>query len=260
MQLYRTTDGVRWRVEAGNLADEMIDKLWDSNGGAFFQAAPDVDDLLLRIKDTYDGAVPSGNSLAATALTALAASGLDRYAPYAADTYRAYATLLQRQPRALTEMVRGLVAYHEAALPLSAQVKSQPIALPTTAGLVSVSPRLTGAPGQQRRLLVDLTVKPSWHVNANPASLEFLIPTEVVASSDDGAVSLDIEYPRGREIDAGLGSPIRIYEGTVTLPATIGPDAAVPTKITVRAQACNDTGRCLPPAEIESPIAGANKP
>jgi uncharacterized protein YyaL (SSP411 family) len=255
MQLHSATSDPRWRAEASNLADAMIENLWDANGGGFFQARPEMEDLLVRLKDTYDGAIPSGNSLAVTALTTLAASGLDQHAGYAADTLRAYPNTIERQPRALTEMVRGVVAYHEAALPLTAQVNDQPLELPTTAGLVKVSSRLTRK-GGERELLTTLATETGWHVNANPASMNFLIPTEITVSADSAPVSLDITYPPGRESDTGLGQPIRIYRGSITISAKLGSLSPIPSRVTVRAQACNDAGRCLPPADIDAPVIG----
>jgi uncharacterized protein YyaL (SSP411 family) len=55
------------------LADAMIARFHDRTHGGFWQSAADTGNLILRVKDDYDGAEPSGNSIAALALLRLAA-------------------------------------------------------------------------------------------------------------------------------------------------------------------------------------------
>ena len=55
------------------LAEAMIAKFYDPENGGFWQSAADAKDLILRVKDDYDGAEPSGNSVATLALLKLAA-------------------------------------------------------------------------------------------------------------------------------------------------------------------------------------------
>src|SRR5690606_25599581 len=57
---------------AKELADEMIAKFHDPDGG-FFDTPNDAEELLVRPKDVQDNATPSGNSLACEALVKLAA-------------------------------------------------------------------------------------------------------------------------------------------------------------------------------------------
>jgi uncharacterized protein YyaL (SSP411 family) len=42
----------------------MLDLFWDNDTGGFFLTAVDTDALLVRQKEIYDGAIPSGNSIA----------------------------------------------------------------------------------------------------------------------------------------------------------------------------------------------------
>src|SRR5947207_4572981 len=57
---------------AANLAKRDLQPFEDTEQGGFFSTAPGAGDLLLRIKDDYDGAEPSGNSVAADVLLRLA--------------------------------------------------------------------------------------------------------------------------------------------------------------------------------------------
>lgn len=52
-------------------AEQMLDFFEDEHGG-FFLTAHDAERLISRPKETYDGAIPSGNSVAAMVLEALA--------------------------------------------------------------------------------------------------------------------------------------------------------------------------------------------
>jgi uncharacterized protein len=55
------------------LAEAMLAKFYDAENGGFWQSAAEAKDLILRVKDDYDGAEPSGNSVATLALLKLAA-------------------------------------------------------------------------------------------------------------------------------------------------------------------------------------------
>jgi hypothetical protein len=72
VDLYEATFDVRWLNEADRLANDMIDAFWDSTGGGFYFTRAGQDDVLMRTKPTYDGAEPSGNSMAAWALLRIA--------------------------------------------------------------------------------------------------------------------------------------------------------------------------------------------
>lgn len=65
LDLYEATFEVRWLEESLRLTHEMIRLFWDESAGGFFYTASDAETLIARTKDYYDGAVPSGNSVAA---------------------------------------------------------------------------------------------------------------------------------------------------------------------------------------------------
>jgi len=56
------------------LAEAMIARFYDAENGGFWQSIAEAKDLILRVKDDYDGAEPSGNSVATLALLKLAAA------------------------------------------------------------------------------------------------------------------------------------------------------------------------------------------
>jgi uncharacterized protein YyaL (SSP411 family) len=55
------------------LAESMTARFHDAKDGGFWQSTDDAKDLILRVKDDYDGAEPSGNAVATLALYKLAA-------------------------------------------------------------------------------------------------------------------------------------------------------------------------------------------
>jgi hypothetical protein len=91
------------------LAEAMITRFYDTENGGFWQSAADSKDLILRMKDDYDGAEPSGNSVATLALLKLAAI-TDRadFRKPAEATLRLFAARLEKAPQAVPYMLHAL--------------------------------------------------------------------------------------------------------------------------------------------------------
>jgi len=91
------------------LADALLKKFYDPAEGGFWQTLAGAGDLILRVKDDYDGAEPSGNSVATLALLKLAAlTGRQDFARAAETTLRLFAHRLQTQPAALAGMLQAM--------------------------------------------------------------------------------------------------------------------------------------------------------
>ncbi len=73
IDLYETTFDISSIQFAETLADRLIELFEDGEEGGFFATASGDASLLLRMKEDYDGAEPSGNSMAVLALLRLAA-------------------------------------------------------------------------------------------------------------------------------------------------------------------------------------------
>ncbi len=108
IDLYEAGFEARHLHFAQSLADEMIARFGDSAGG-FFTASADQTDLLVRQKDSYDGAIPSGNSVAAIALVRLAAlTDQKRYRETAVATIQRLAGNAAKMPLAYMNLLNAL--------------------------------------------------------------------------------------------------------------------------------------------------------
>jgi hypothetical protein len=98
--------------------------------------------------------------------------------------------------------------------------------------------------------LITLRIDPGYHINANPASDDYLIATSVAFA---GPVPEHIVYPPGIPFKPAFADdPINVYDGTVVVAATFAPGALDRTHelgFTVTAQACTKN-ICLPPDDI----------
>lgn len=73
LQMYQTEFDPAYLKEAVCAADHMTEYFWDDGAGGFYLYASDGEQLIHRPKDVWDGAMPSGNSMAAYVLGRLAA-------------------------------------------------------------------------------------------------------------------------------------------------------------------------------------------
>jgi uncharacterized protein YyaL (SSP411 family) len=69
--LYEATFAPRWLEAAVGLAELILDRFADREGGGFFDTSSDHEALITRPKDVFDNATPSGNAVAADVLLRL---------------------------------------------------------------------------------------------------------------------------------------------------------------------------------------------
>jgi uncharacterized protein YyaL (SSP411 family) len=109
IQLYEATLDPKHLDFAIALAESMIAKFYDPESGGFWQSAAGSTDLILRVKDDYDGAEPSGNSVATLALLKLAAiTDREEFKKTAEATLRLFSTRLEKLPQAVPYMMLAL--------------------------------------------------------------------------------------------------------------------------------------------------------
>ena len=121
----------------------------------------------------------------------------------------------------------------------------------TVAGLAQSNPL------ESEEIVLTLDIAPGWHVNANPASMEFLIPTVASGAANGSAVDLLAQYPAGRVSDITLGdTAIEVYDDGVQIRLLPKEEDLALVKeageldLSVRVQACSDEGVCLAPSDL----------
>ena len=71
LELYRADFDPAHILLAKELAEQIPDRFADEKGGGFFRTAEDAEALIVRPKEIFDGAMPSGNSAAAVLFSQL---------------------------------------------------------------------------------------------------------------------------------------------------------------------------------------------
>jgi uncharacterized protein YyaL (SSP411 family) len=106
LDLYEATFEVKWLAEAKELAEQMIE-LHGSGEGSFYLSAEDR--LIVRNRSAYDGAIPSGNSVAALVLLRLGRMTMNqRYAQRGEQVVKAFSGQLSQSPASLTAMLAAV--------------------------------------------------------------------------------------------------------------------------------------------------------
>jgi len=106
INLYEASFETLYLEKAIMLTEKQLKIFWDSSIGAFFFTGEDAESLLTRQKETYDGAVPSGNSVAMLNLLRLAQlTGNDNYEKKADHLGRVFAESVRANPVAHSLMM-----------------------------------------------------------------------------------------------------------------------------------------------------------
>jgi len=134
-----------------------------------------------------------------------------------------------------------------------------------SAAHVDVATKLTAAQDDSdaRIIKLRLQIDDGWHVNAHPASLDFLVPTAIQATVDDETLSPSIDWPAGRDSGIELdGTTIAVFRDGTTIPVHLTADELASARtagrltLAVQVQACSDDGICLPPSTLETTVTG----
>jgi uncharacterized protein YyaL (SSP411 family) len=112
LTLFEATGEFRWFEEATSLTRKMIEEFWDEEGGGFYFTGKSHEALIVRTKDYFDNATPSGNSVAADVLLRLALlTGDEDYRRRATTVLRLVAEPIKRYPSAFGRALGALDFY-----------------------------------------------------------------------------------------------------------------------------------------------------
>ncbi len=121
IELHIATGDKRWLSEAAATADAMTLHFRDAKGGGFYFTSDDSAELITRIKDPTDRAIPAGNAVAAAVLVRLAKlTGDEKYLTEAKSVLDAFSGYMQRMPSATSSMLLATGEYLQATTPTTA--------------------------------------------------------------------------------------------------------------------------------------------
>src|SRR5262245_26323034 len=99
LDVYEATFERRWLDEARRLADDMLGLFWDESVEGFFDTGADHEALIVRPRNIFDNAVPSGSAVALETLLRLREfTGEDGYWMKGVAGLRSMADLMSRHP------------------------------------------------------------------------------------------------------------------------------------------------------------------
>ncbi|MCL5027452.1 MAG: thioredoxin domain-containing protein [Bacteroidetes bacterium] len=109
IDLYESSFNTKYLKKAFELNDIMIKHFWDEKDGGFFFTSDDSEQLLSRQKEIYDGAIPSGNSVAILNLLRLSKiSGNTEYEKKASRIIKTFSKTINSSPSSFTQFLVAL--------------------------------------------------------------------------------------------------------------------------------------------------------
>ena len=248
--LYQATGDEEWLNSAKRLTDAMIQLFWDDKNGGFYYTKADAKHLIVRTKKPYDSAIPSGNAVAVSNLLAF---GTD-YRGYAEETLRVFAKSMAQSPASFMYMHFSLNRYLIAGEELDSATPPFGTALGSeTSPLVSATAEIKSHSNSVFDVTLRLNIAEGWHINANPAGQDNLIPTTITVDTDIPLEIVDIAYPKGRSTRFEFSSEsLNVYEESLTIPlrlkqkSDVKDDKTVPMTLQLTYQLCNETECLLP--------------
>ncbi len=112
IELYQSTFDLHWLTWAEELMGRTVTLFWDSAEGGFYDTSGKDPTILVRMKEAYDGAEPTGNSMALLALLRLMQLTNDRsLQPYAERTMKYFCVLLEQSPQIMPQCMAAVEFY-----------------------------------------------------------------------------------------------------------------------------------------------------
>jgi uncharacterized protein len=284
LTLHKATRQEKWLNAAQRLTDDQIKYYWDKANGAFYFTPHHHEELLARTMNAYDSVLPSGNSVTVRNLLRLASiTGDQKYREHAKSVIELFSPYLVQSPSSMTNMAVAMGEFldnddYRSVLNRKPAVAPPFSPIPTTNPPKPNNPKPNNKPlipkpaervtaqaflstdrlpvGGKSRIAIVLKISPGWHINQNPASPDFLIPTSVKIKSKLGTKLGQLKFPKGKDLRVeGEDEAFLVYEGTITIFGELEAQAAAAGQteelaLDIKYQACNDTG-CERPQNVK---------
>jgi len=109
LELYSASGNPQFLKTALQLQEDQDRLFWDEESGGYYLTGSDAEELLFRPKESYDGAVPSGNSITALNLLRLGRlTGDERWEHKAEQQLLDFRTVLEEHPSGYTAFLQAL--------------------------------------------------------------------------------------------------------------------------------------------------------
>ena len=112
LMLYQATGEMEWLKESQSIVERMNEEFWDEEQGGFYYTGSSHEELIVRSKDYFDNATPSGNSAAADVLLRLGIlTAREDYTRKAVTIFRLLRDTLERYPSGFGRLLCALDFY-----------------------------------------------------------------------------------------------------------------------------------------------------
>lgn len=116
IELYKGSFDVYYLEKSIKIADKMIELFWHKEKGGFYLYSKNSEELIVRPKEIYDGAMPSGNAVASLVMSSLYyITGEDRYKDLVDKQFKVFASNIKSRP---VYHLFSIIAYMYNVLPI----------------------------------------------------------------------------------------------------------------------------------------------
>ena len=264
MALYRATGNKTYKDETVALLRTTDRFFLDKRGGGYY-FTDGSERLPVRVKQGGNtGSLPPANAVIAHVFADLyAATGAQQWKDKADNIVGAFARGLTERPDSYGHLIYAMLRVNSkpdrnwlASVTVKEDAVKKPPAREESKDKLSIHADILHEQSTPMRKLIRviLDIDNGWHLNPNPASLDFLIPTVVDIQTEQPS-ALDITYPEGEKLKTPLGH-IDVYAGKVEITATVKADKPIDVskmRLLLQVQACKDA-ICYPPSQIALPL------
>ena len=112
LDLYEASFEIHWLQSAMSLQEKQLELFWDPKDGGFYSGTGQDPSILLRMREDYDGAEPSANSVSVLNLLRLAQiTDNDEWRQKAEKGIAVFSSRLKAFPQAMPQMLAALDYY-----------------------------------------------------------------------------------------------------------------------------------------------------
>lgn len=114
LELFEATQNITYLMQAVNLHKIQHKLFWDNENGGYFFTPNNAEELIVRPKESYDGAVPSGNSI--SLLNAVKLFKLTHNINYKNEAeliIKCFSGNINNYPHGHTQFLQGIINFYE---------------------------------------------------------------------------------------------------------------------------------------------------